>query len=115
MHALERGLVEALLHGFEIDGLAAGHAARADRVSQHAQHLDARGCGNGRGSVCENFEGTGLQRVAHEDGRRFIEGAMAGGTSTAQIVVVHRRQVVVHQAVDVDQLDRGRGCIEQFQ
>ena len=40
---------------------------------------------------------------------------MAGGSAATQIVVVHRGQVVVHQAVDVDQLDSGGGRIEALQ
>ncbi len=37
---------------------------------------------------------------------------VAGGASAPQIVVVHRRQVVMHQAVGVDEFDRGGRAIE---
>ena len=71
--------------------------------------------GNRRRRVRQHFEGARLQRIAGENGRGFVEGAMTGGPATAQVVIVHGRQVVVHQAVDVDEFDRGRGGVEQFQ
>ena len=37
----------------------------------------------------------------------LIEGAMRGGLSTAQIVIVHRRKIIVHQRVGMDQFHRG--------
>ena len=67
------------------------------------------------GALREHFEGARLQRVADEDRGGFIEGAMAGGAAAAQVVVVHGRQVVVHQAVDVNELDRGGRGVEHFQ
>ena len=40
---------------------------------------------------------------------------MAGGTAAAQVIVVHGGQVVVHQAVDMNEFDRRRRRVEQFQ
>ena len=40
-----------------------------------------------------------LQRIAGEYGGRFIEGAMTGRATAAQVVIVHRRQIVMHQRV----------------
>jgi hypothetical protein len=37
---------------------------------------------------------------------------MTGRPSPPQIIIVHRRQIIVHEAVDVYQLDRRRGTIE---
>jgi hypothetical protein len=55
----------------------------------------------------QQFEGERLQRVAGEDGGRLVERDVAGRLAAAQIVVVHRRQVVVDQRVGVDHLDGG--------
>ena len=115
MHALERGLAQRLLDGLEIDRLAARHAARADRIGEHAQHFETRGRADGRRRVGQHFEGARLQCIAHEYRRGFVEGAMAGWPPAAKIVVVHRRKVVVDEAVDVDELDRGRGRVEQLE
>ena len=49
--------------------------------------------------------GLGLQSVAGQDGRGFAEGFVAGGAAAAQVVVVERRQIVMHQRVGVQHLD----------
>ena len=49
------------------------------------------------------------QPVAGEDRDVLPELDVRGGHSPAELVVVHRRQVVVDQRVRVDQLDRRRG------
>ena len=50
----------------------------------------------------------GVERVAGEDRDVLAEGDVAGRAAAAQLVVVHRRQVVVDQRVGVDQLERRR-------
>jgi hypothetical protein len=40
---------------------------------------------------------------------------MTGWSAAAQIIVVHRRQVIVNEAVNMDQLNRGGGGIEVSQ
>lgn len=47
-------------------------------------------------------EGVGQQGVARKDGGGFIEGLVAGGAATAQIVIIHRGQIVVDEGVRVD-------------
>ena len=109
MHALELGFTEELFDGFEVDGLPTGHAARADGVGENAQHLEPRSWRESlAGAVRQHFEGTRLQCIADENRGGFVERTMAGGSAAAQIVVVHRGQIVVHQAVDVNEFDRGR-------
>jgi hypothetical protein len=44
----------------------------------------------------QDLERRGLQAVADENGRGLVELLMAGGPAAAKIIVVHRRQVVVH-------------------
>ena len=39
-----------------------------------------------------------LQGIADQDGGRLIKGAMAGRAAAAQVIVVHRRQIIVHQS-----------------
>ncbi|MEA3173267.1 MAG: hypothetical protein QOF42_678, partial [Gammaproteobacteria bacterium] len=53
-----------------------------------------------------------LKGVARQDRGRFIEGAMCSRLSTAQIVIVHRRQIVVHQRIGVNQF---HGCGRRIQ
>lgn len=60
--------------------------------------------------VGEHFEGQRLQAVGGEDRGGLVEGPVGGRLATAQVVVVHCRQVVVDQRVGMDQLHRaGRG------
>ena len=47
------------------------------------------------------------ETVAGEDRHVLAEGHVTGGLAAPQLVVVHRRQVVVDQRVGVDHLDRG--------
>ena len=113
MHVLDRAHREAPAHRGKIDRLAAGHPTGADRVRQHTDHLEPQ-----RGAVAigrvvrQHGESERLQCIAGQDRGRFVEGAMAGRPSAPQIIIVHGRQVVVDQAVDVDQLDSGGGGIE---
>ena len=53
-----------------------------------------------------------LQRVAGEQRRRLAERDVAGGLAAAQDVVVHARQVVVHERIGVDHLDRRGGRVD---
>ena len=57
--------------------------------------------------VAENLERKGQQSVTGQNGRRLVEGDMAGGLAAAQVVVVHRRQIVVHQGVAMDAFKSG--------
>ena len=54
-----------------------------------------------------------LQGIAGEDRGGFVEGDVHGRPAAAQGVVVHRRQVVVHQRIGVDQFHRDRGRIQR--
>ena len=50
----------------------------------------------------------GDERIAREDRRRLVEFDVGSGASAPQIVVVHRRQIVVNQRICVNHLDRAR-------
>ena len=81
-------------------------AARA-RPAQSAARISALGVG---ARIGEDLEGERLQRVAGEDGGRLVEGAVGGRPAAPQVVVVHRRQIVVDQRIGVQALDRGAGA-----
>ena len=59
------------------------------------------------GFLGKHLERESLQSVACQDGCRFIEGAMCGRFATAEVIIVHGRQVVMHQRVGVEHFDRG--------
>lgn len=54
----------------------------------------------------QDLEGEGQQPVAREHRGRFVEFLVAGRPPAPQIAVVHRREVVVDEAVGVHHLDR---------
>ena len=49
-----------------------------------------------------------MQRIAGQDRGQFLEGAVERRLAAPQIVIVHARQIVVDQRVDVDAFDRER-------
>ena len=53
------------------------------------------------------------QSVAREDRGRLIELLVIGRTTAPEVVVIHRRQVVMNQRVSMNQLDRDsrRQCL----
>jgi hypothetical protein len=60
----------------------------------------------------EDLEGQRLHGIGGEDRRGLVEGAVGGGPAPAQVVVVHRRQVVVDQRECVHELDGGGRRVE---
>ena len=57
----------------------------------------------------ENVEGEGQEAVAGEDGGRLVEFFVCRRLPAPQVVIVHRRQIVVHQRVAVHAFERGAG------
>ena len=84
--------------------MPAGPAARASQ----AEDLDLRLRSSRERAVDgEHFERERLQSIAGEDRGRLVELPVRRRAAAPQIVVVHRRQIVVHERVGVDQLDGG--------
>jgi hypothetical protein len=54
------------------------------------------------GVLAEDLERERLQRVAGENRGRLVEFDVRRRTAAAQVIVVHRRQVVVHERVGVN-------------
>ena len=57
----------------------------------------------------QNVEGKGEEAVAGQDGGCFVIGLVGGRPSAPQIVIVHGRQVVMHQRIAVDEFECGAG------
>ena len=90
----------------QIDRLAAGHAEGADGLRQHVDQPQADGGRGGQLRIArQQLKRQRLQRIAHQQRRRLIIGLVAGRPAAPQIVVVHRRQVIVHQRVHVHEFD----------
>ena len=57
--------------------------------------------------IGEDLERQGVEAVAGEHRGRLAERLVHGRLAAAQVVIVHARQIVVDQRIDVDRLDRG--------
>src|SRR6185312_3353270 len=109
MHVFDLRDVETAALYFEIDRLTACHAETAARLGEQRDQLEAYGGRGGQRRVRrEQLEGERLQPVADQNRRRLVVGLVAGGSAAAQIVIVHRRQIVVHERVHVHELDGAR-------
>ena len=64
------------------------------------------------GSAGQNLERQHLQRIADQNRGGFIERLVTGRTAAAQVVVVHGRQIVVHQRISVNELHRAGGAVD---
>ena len=112
VHEFEFRLVKRLADRGEIDGLAAGHAARAAGVGQQGDHFELACRTSPIGWLGQQLEGQRLQAVADQQGGRLVVLDVAGRLAAAQHVVVHARQVVMHQRIGVDQFDGAGDDVE---
>jgi hypothetical protein len=106
MQSLEGDEIANRASEADVGRLAAHHAARPrrrreptdDRCASFRRHF-------GRS---EQRERLGEQSITHEDRRGFPERLVDGGSSPADVVVVHGREIVVNQRVGVDELEGHR-------
>ena len=47
-----------------------------------------------------------MQRVARQYRRCFVISAVDGRLAAPQVIIVHTRQVVMHERIDMDRFDR---------
>jgi hypothetical protein len=93
-----------LVLAVDVEHLPADHAGRPARPRQ----LDDEVADERRvGVLGQHPERHRRHRVAGQDGHRLAERLVAGRAAAAEVVVVHRRQVVVDEAERVNELDRG--------
>jgi hypothetical protein len=112
MHELELRKFERPARGLEVELLAARHAARAGGERQRLHHLElpARII---RDLIFRNqLKSKRLECIANEQRSGFVVLDVHRGLAAAQDIVVHARQIVVHERIGVDQLDRRRGDLE---
>ena len=81
----------------------------AARASPSTSVAADRAVGVG-GGIGQHLEGERLQGVAGEDGGRLVEGAVHRRLAAAEVVVVHRGQVVMDQRIAMQKLDRRAGA-----
>ena len=110
VHELELGQRQRLADGLEVDRLPARHAARAGGHGEDLAPSRAapRGSSASRCSA-SSWNARLCSASPTSSAVASSNSTWHGGLAAAQHVVVHAGQVVVHQRIGVDQLDRGAG------
>ncbi len=112
LQAADGGIVERRGGSLRLDveHLSADHAAEAGGAGKAEAQRDADlGVPMGRG-IGENVEGQRQQPVAGENGGRLVEGLVRRRPAAPEVVVVHRRQVVVDQRIAMHAFDGAAGA-----
>ena len=108
------GLVRLDLFGGKIERLTTGHATKTCSTRQSAHQTDAD---FGRQLGCligDDVESQGQQAVAGKNSGGFVKGAVDRRLTATQIIVVHRRQIVVDQRIAMDAFERCRNAQGRF-
>ncbi len=107
-------LGQTLARRLTVKHLPARHASPARMACQteHERTSDSRvRMGRGMG---EDFEGQCQQGIAGQDRGGLVKGLMNGRTSAPQIVIIHRRQVVMDERVTMHAFKRYRRVQRRF-
>ena len=114
MHLAQLALGECHADTGQINRLPTGHTGAARRARQQTTQ---GGLLAGRDGIIvrrQQFKRHRLQGVTGEHGAGLAKFHMHGGFTPAQHVVVHTRQVVVHQRICMDQFHRTGGAQRNF-
>ena len=52
--------------------------------------------------VCDNFKSVRQERITGEHRRRFIKHFVARKPSSAEIIIVHARQIIMNERIGMD-------------
>ena len=114
LQAQNVGLGQTPARRLKVKHLPACHTGtpRIPCQTEHKRTADSRilmSCGMG-----ENFESQCQQRVAGKNGGGFIKRFVNGRTPAPQIVIVHRRQIIVNERVTMYAFKRRRSVQRRF-
>ena len=105
LHPRYRRNVERLSLGGEIEHLPASHALEARGLGETEQELAADEGVLVRGRIRHDFEGQVMKTVTGEHSGRFVKGPVNCRLPAPEIIIVHARQIVVDEGIDVDGLN----------
>ena len=114
MDVLERRQVDVLVFSLNIEHLSTDHSEVAGPERQFLNDADLlhRLAALHEIRPADQVEGHREQRVARQDRHRFAIDFVVRRFSPAEVVVVHRRQVVVNQRVGMNEFQRAGDCHE---
>ena len=91
--------------GVQIQNLSGNHPVkRTGGTRQQKRQFNFFRIGNRR--RVQNFKRVSQQPVAGKYRRRFVKSPMTGRLTAAQVVVIHRRQIVMYQGIGVKHFQR---------
>lgn len=99
---------DTFFFGVEVEDLAGDEAETTRGMGKFGDQVRGGVAAVGRGPG-DRGERLGEKSVSGEDGNGFPEDAVAGGSSPAEVVIIHARKIVMDQRVGVNALD-GTGC-----
>src|SRR5919198_6546703 len=96
MHIFKPREIKFAAYRFQVYGLATGHASRSTRMGQGIDHFEplARRRRDLR-IMGQDPKSQGLQRITGEDSRGLVKSSMTGRTASAEIIVIHRGQIIM--------------------
>ncbi|MOA24425.1 hypothetical protein D3C78_1451000 [compost metagenome] len=116
MDLLQRFQTNLPVFGFQIQRLAATHAGNAAGGCQFGYHRQpVAQCHVGHLGIGQNGKCQRLQGIAGQNGVGLTKFDVAGRLTATQIVVVHRRQIVMDQRIGVNAFYRSGGRIQIIQ
>ena len=92
--------------GVKVHHLPAGQPILTDRAGQREDQCNANIRIRVRGFIGQQLEPEGQQCIPGENGGRFVKFAVQRRAAAAQVIIIHTRQVVMHQRLGVDAFDR---------
>ena len=99
LHPADGVFAQSLVLRRKVEHLAADHSADTGSGCELPDQFYSDTCVGIGSRVGEDREGERQQRIAGEDRGRLVVGLVHGRLAAAHVVVVHRRQVVVDEAV----------------
>jgi len=84
------------MFGSQIERLTAHHAVKTDGFGDNPDHVESL-LGAQSFYFSEPLKGGGLQAIAGKNGGRLVEGAVQRGLPPPEVIIVHRREIIVHK------------------
>jgi hypothetical protein len=84
------------MFGSQIECLTPHHAMKADGFGDDPDHVESLLCAQSF-YFSEPLKGGGLQAIAGKNGGRLVEGAVQGRLTPPEVIIVHRREIIVHK------------------
>ena len=101
-------LIKRLALARQINHLPANHAVRSGSTRQGPNKISANTRIWMGILIGDHFKGLGQKRVARQDRRRLVKLLVAAWLTAAQVIIIHRWQIVMDQRIAVHHFNSSR-------